>query len=689
MIWYGSAYYPEHWPEARWATDAPRMQAAGFNVVRIGEFAWCRMEPQEGVFDFAWMDRAIATLNAQGIQVMIGTPTAGPPAWLVVAETPESDCRQVYEDGVRMEFGARSLCCVNHPRFRERSTKIARALGEQFGGHPGVMGFQLDNELGMFGARCFCAHCRQGFQRWLEAKYGTIEALNERLGMIFGGGEFRSFSDIPLLRLRQDLHNPGLLLDSVRFITDSNASYLADQAAALRGAGAGQPITTNVGGMFSPWADLNHLRLFDSLDVAGWDCYPVQSGTEPRSSAAGLMHTLTRGFKDAPFWILEQQSGSPMSSVSGDPRRIRLWAWQSLAHGAEMILYFRWRTCRFGGEQYWRGILDQDGEPNKRYGIVAETGREAAAQAERLGRLTRRNPLALLLDFDSSASLTVASPGGGVTQQDQAESWLAAAAKLGFGCDAVFDAARLSDYAVVAAPALRLMDPALAADLKAYVAGGGTLIVTSLTATLDRDHVVPAARPPWLLTDLLGVERVEWSSLSALPKPPKERLGEAAERWQGLNAVGQVPIEAASEPLSGVYTGSVWCDHLETVGAETLARFSEGSPAAGCSALTVQTFGAGQAYYLATLPDARLYRDLLASLLPPETAVQAEDPDADVEIVPAFDGGRRVFFVLNHTAQPQAVRLAGRWEDALTGEMCGKQKTLPPYDVSLLTELTD
>ena len=687
MTWFGAAYYPEHWPEERWATDAPLMKAAGFNVVRIGEFAWCRMEPTEGAFDFTWMDRAIHTLNAQGIQVMVGTPTAGPPAWLVNAETPENDCRQVYEDGVRMEFGARSLCCVNRPRFRERSVAIARALGAHFAGHSGVMGYQLDNELGMYGTRCYCSHCLLGFRTWLHDKYGAIEALNQRLGMVFGGGEFRSFRDVPLPRLRQGLHSPGLLLDSARFYSDSNASYLADQARAIREAGAGQPITHNVCHMFSGWGDIDGQKLFEEMDVAGWDCYPSQFGTPPRSSTMGLLHGIARAYKRAPFWMLEQQSGSPMSAVSDDLRLLRLWTWQSLAHGAEMILYFRWRTARFGGEQYWRGILDHDGGPTPRYDMVARTGAEASRLAETLGRLERRNDAAILLDFDSLSSLSLLSPGGGLNYRDHAEGFFAATSKAGHGCDVVFDAERLGQYKLVIAPMLRLMDENLACALTEYVREGGILVTTMLTATLDRDHVSPACRPPWLLSDVLGVERVEWSSLSSLARPPKERLGEGAEHWQGLNAIGQVPVEAVSAPFSGVYAGAVWCDHLEATGADVLARFAEGRPAGGHPAVTVHTYGAGRAYAIASQLDGRFHRELLADLLPPDPAVRPEDAEADVEVVPVWDGEVRLFFLLNHDGGPQRVSLAGRFRDELTGAEPGGRLTLEPYGVCLLRDL--
>lgn len=428
-MWFGAAYYPEHWPEERWATDARLMREAGFNVARLGEFAWAKMEPDEDRFDFDWLDRAIAVLHREGISVLLGTPTAGPPAWLVNAPGPDADCRIVYEDAGRWQFGGRSLCCVNHPRFIERSRRIARAMGEHFAGHPAVMGFQIDNEIGMYGTRCHCDFCLAKFREWMRKKHGDLRRVNERLGTIFGGGIFRDFDDIPFPRARQDMHNPGLLLESQRFVSESNVAYVAMQAAALREAGVRRPITTNVCHMAGGSMGINEHALFRDLDVVGWDCYPQQFGYDPSPFTMGLLHSMARGYKERPYWMLEQQSGAPMGAAADDPRRIRLWAWQSAAHGAEMILFFRWRTARFGGEQYWRGIFDHDGQPNERYEVVSRLGAEVRRLEGPLARLKRRNETAVLMDYDACISFHYNHYGARFAYRTHVESFFAALQK--------------------------------------------------------------------------------------------------------------------------------------------------------------------------------------------------------------------------------------------------------------------
>ncbi len=659
-MWYGAAYYPEHWPEERWRLDARLMREAGFNVARLGEFAWARMEPAPDLFDFDWLERAVAILQAEGISVLLGTPTAGPPAWLVNAASPEDDCRMVYEDSGRWQFGGRSLCCVNHPRFVERSRRIAAALGERFAANPAVMGFQIDNELGMYGTRCHCDICLAKFREWMKARYGTIEAVNGRLGMIFGGGLFGDFDDIPFPRLKQDLHNPGLVLESQRFVSDCNVRYVRMQAAALREAGVRRPVATNVCHMMSG-AGIDEHALFADLDVAGWDCYPQQFAADPPPSAMGLLHAMARGYKNKPYWMLEQQSGSPMGMAAGDVRRIRLWAWQSVAHGADMVLFFRWRTARFGGEQYWRGILDHDGRPNPRYEVVSRLGAEIAKCGRLLSGLARSNDAAILLDFDACTSFHYGPSGARLSYRAHAESYFAALQKHRHGADVVFEPPEPGRYRLLVAPALRLMDQAWAARLWRFVEAGGTLLATVCTATLNRDHVAPDEPMPWLLADLFGVTRVEWSSLG------KRTVSVAAE----------------SGPLKGEYVADTWCDHVRADSAEVLARFGAGSPAEGYPAVTLNAFGAGRAVCVAALVEQRL-ADRLAAMLADAPADAPKADSALVEIVRCEREARPLYFLLNHGASPALVRFSAPVQDVLRGSSPSGEIALEPYDVAIV-----
>ncbi len=683
---YGCVYYPEHRDESLWAQDARWMREAHMDVVRLADFAWCRLEPEEGVFAFDWLARAIDGLHAEGIRVLLTVPTAGPPPWLVNPTRPDDDCRFVYEDTGRWEFGGRSMTCPAHPRFQRAAANIATAMAQRFAKHPAVLGWQLDNELGMFGTRCYCPTCLVGFRAWLTRKYETVQRLNERLGMIFGGSEFRSFADVPLPRLKQGLHHHGLKLESQRFYQQVNADFLRLEAKALRDAGVRQPITHNVCHMFSGWESQDDPLLFADLDVAGWDCYPVQFTAHPRPETMGLLHAAARGFKGGKrYWMLEQQIGSPMDSAADDLRQIRLWVWQAIAHGAETIAYFRWDTCRFGGEQYWRGILDHVTRKNARYQLVAEVGAEVRAHEQLLDRLSRPRRAAVLLDTASCDSWHLNPPGPAMPYRDLSARWTGALTRIGRAPDVVFAVPEPGRYEVLVAFGLRLMDAPMIAALRAFVAGGGVLISGLAAATLDREHVAPDAPIPWGLTDVFGCERVEFSCLSPSLQPPKERLGESAANWAALGRQGAVPV-IGEGPLSGSFAADIWCDHLEAQGCAVWARFASGSPAAGMPAVTCHQHGKGSAVYVAGPMDDALFDAVLALAIgaDPYTPISG---DPWVEVVPAHDSATPkptpMWFVLNHGHSAANVQLPTACVDVFAPDD-GEPALLAPYQVRLL-----
>ncbi len=509
--------------------------------------------------------------------------------------------------------------------------------------------------------------------------------------MGFGSNQFQSFDDVPMPRLRQEMHNPGLLLDSQRFFSDSNIGFVQAQVKALRAAGAQQPVTTNVCHMLHGSADGSHAidghKLFAGLDGVGFDCYPSQFAADPPPAKMGLLHAIARGYKRKRYWMTEQQAGSPMGMASDDPRRIRLWTWQSVAHGAELILYWHWRSHRFGDEQYWRGILDHDGQPDRRYEVVARAGAEIARHAELLDRLERPHSTAILLDYDSAQSLALKPPGGQLSYRGHAEQFFDGLARCGLSADAVFDADHLSHYPVCIAPMLRLIDEPLADRLRAYVRAGGTLVASLLTATLDRDHAAREERPPYFLQDVFGVERIDWGSLSGSAHLPKELLGADIGQWGLEHAIPDAAFEATpGRGLSGVYPAQVWYDELRLTTAEPLARFTAASPAPGAPAVVMNPYGAGRAFYLAAASNPRFYADLMRDVLGlGNPLLRADDANQPVEIVPCRDGETPVLFVLNHSASPALLHAGASFVDVLSGSDVRGSFELGPYDVALMS----
>ncbi len=294
---FGVDYYPEHWPQSRWAEDARLMREAGFNTVRLAEFAWTKIEPMAGHFDFDWLLKSLDILHNQGIQAIIGTPTAAAPAWLC---TNSPSALRVDENRAQVTFGNRQLCCINQPDFIAASDRIVTALAETLGKHEAVTGWQIDNE---FGPICYCEECRRKFQVWVKAKYGTLSELENAWGTIFWSQTYSDWKQIPLPWTTSLAPNPSLALDFRRFFSDSYAVFQQRQVDIIRKYSE-KPITHNFMGVYPEV--LNYQQLADQLDFASWDNYPFGSA-EPAGVAAS--HDLVRGYLNKNFWVMEQMSG--------------------------------------------------------------------------------------------------------------------------------------------------------------------------------------------------------------------------------------------------------------------------------------------------------------------------------------------------------------------------------------------
>jgi beta-galactosidase len=399
MFRYGVDYYPEHWPEERWEIDARLMAEAGMNVVRLAEFAWSKMEPSEGQFDFAWLDRALEILHRHGIQAILGTPTASPPPW-VMAKDPT--LYRVRTDGQRLAYGNRREYCPSHPLYHALSRKIVTAMAEHYHSHPAVIGWQIDNE---FGDRCYCAVCAGAFQAWLQKRFPSLQALNETWGTVFWSHIYNDWAEIPTSAAIGGSPNPGLALDYARFCSDNYVSYQQMQVDILRQKCPGHFITHNFMGF--GYEQLNYFDLARGLDLVTWDNYPRgfwnnQETVDPSHMALG--HDAMRSLKHQNFWMMEQQSGTggwETMALTPRPGEMRLWAYQAIARGADGMVFFRWRTARFGTEEYWHGVLDHDARPRRRYAEAKKLGQELKQVGEALVGAQVQAQAAMLLAYDT------------------------------------------------------------------------------------------------------------------------------------------------------------------------------------------------------------------------------------------------------------------------------------------------
>jgi beta-galactosidase len=521
----GVCYYPEHWPEARWAEDARLMRECGLEIVRIGEFAWSRIEPREGSYDWDWLDRAIATLAAAGLKLILGTPTATPPAWLT-QRYPET--LRVGADGRRWSHGGRRHTCPTHPRYRELSARIVRDLSERYGEHPAVVAWQIDNELGNHStARCACDSCRQEFQRWCQERYHTLDRLNTAWGAVFWSQSYSEWSQIPL---PSDPvgggHNPSLQIAYRRFASDAHVDLLRQQATILRRNSPGRTLTTNI----APLDDeLDWHDIAAEVDVISWDNYP--HGFEHPADVA-FFHDLVRGLKQQPFWVMEQQAGqinwTPYNPPV-PPGQVRLWTYQALAHGAENVIYFRWRACRYGQEQYHSGLLKHDTSPAQGFYEAQQVARELAQ------RKIRRAPaaVALLISYDDFWTTQVEP------HTAQFDYWRMARAiyrdfwQRGINVDVIRRGSEISQYQHVIPVAPLLIDDAEARRWRGFVEEGGRLTLTIRSFVKDQENVWSDQPLPHGLTDLIGAQLNQWYAL-----PPQQH----ARLWTADAQPVDVPI---------------------------------------------------------------------------------------------------------------------------------------------------
>lgn len=611
----GVCYYPEHWPPARWPEDARLMRAAGLELVRIGEFAWSRLEPQPGVYDWDWLDRAIATLSAAGLRVILGTPTATPPAWLT-QRYPE--VLRVGADGRRWSHGGRRHTCPTSPAYREHCQRIVTALAERYGHHPAVIAWQIDNELGNHStARCACPTCRAAFQQWCTQRYATLEQLNARWGTVFWSQEYSDWRQIPL---PSDPvgggHNPALALAYRRFASEANIDLLRAQTAILRALAPGRLLTTNI----APLDDeIDWHRLAAEVDVISWDNYP--HGFEHPADVA-FFHDLVRGLKRQPFWVMEQQPGRINWTAYNPPvppGQVRLWTYQALAHGAEHVLFFRWRAGRVGQEQYHSGLLRHDATPAQGYHEVARLARELAEQP-----LPPRAPaqVALLISYEDAWSVQLEPHHAAfdywrVARLIYRDFW-----RRGIAVDVIRRDQELDGYRQAIAVVPMLIDAADTARWQTFVERGGHLTLTGRACVRDQDLMWSDQPLPHGLSELLGAQVSQWYAL-----PP----GTQALLRQGDADAGTT--HTWIEELAINDAARVTVPFLAQLPAyPTIAPFAPAAEA---------RLGRGALRYLSCYPadpDAgwwSAWPTPPAPLLPP-----------DVEAVPLADGSR---LLLNHS----------------------------------------
>lgn len=514
----GVCYYPEQWPEDQWAEDAGRMVALGLTWVRVAEFAWAMIEPAQGRFDWGWLDRAVEVLGNAGLKVIMSTPTAAPPKWLVDLYP---EILPVGADGHVRNFGARRHYCFSSPVYRREAARIATAFAERYGHNPHVHAWQIDNEYGDHDTvHSYSPAAEAAFRDWLRARYGTVEALNTAWGTAFWSMRYNDFAQVQLPNQLVEEPSPTHLVDYLRFSSDQVVSFNRMQADILRRLSPGRPITHN---FMNQNTDFDHHRLGQDIDVASWDVYPLGNlihGRLPETlkqrylrtgdpDQPGFNHDLYRGVGRGRVWVMEQQPGPvnwAAQNVAPADGMVRLWTWAAFAHGCEMVSYFRWRQAPFAQEQFHTGLLLPDSTPDQAFHEVAQVAEEMRAMPEVGPR--GRAEVALVLDYASRWALAALPQGRNFNPAHHALDFYAALRRHGVDVDVIGPEADLSGYRLVVAPDLVIMPDGFIDRLDA---SGAKALFGPRSGSKTCEMHIPDGLPPGSLRRLidLKVTRVE------------------------------------------------------------------------------------------------------------------------------------------------------------------------------------
>jgi beta-galactosidase len=663
----GVCYYPEHWPESLWEEDLLRMLESGLEVIRIAEFAWSKFEPREGEFTYEFFDRFLEIAKKVGIKVIFCTPTATPPAWLT-EKYPE--VLNANMDGVLYRHGERRHYNYNSPKYQELCQRIVEKLAVHYASHPSIIGWQIDNEINCQVNVFYSESDTIAFREYLKKKYSTLEELNEAWGTVFWNQTYVSWEEIYVPRKTADnATNPHQVLDYTRFISDSACRFVKMQSDILRKyIKPGDYITTN--GLFG---NLDSIRMTEeSLDFIMYDSYPNfaycldsydKTGKSLRDRIWSKNLSEVRSISPI-FGIMEQQSGANgwntgMEAPTPRPGQMTLWTMQSIAHGADYISYFRWRTATMGTEIYWHGILDYSGRDNRRLAEVRDIHRKVTALQELAGARYQAE-VGIIKDYANEwdAGLDVWHRRVNAVSE---YGLFAALQRKHVPADYCYidhmQGRDLAKYKVLFYPHAVILTQEIVDKLTEYVAQGGCLVLGCRTGYKDETGKCIMQKLPGLIQALSGTDVPEYSLVA-----PDE--GMIYVDWDGI----QVEAEAFHDLLAPIGDGA------------KVEAYYTGSYYKGAPALISNSYGKGKVYYFgATFNEqaAGIFLDKLHLSEPYKELITVPDT---CEIAIREKEGQSYLFVLNYLKEAIPFTLHKTARNLISGELQGGEQMLEAYE---------
>jgi beta-galactosidase len=649
----GAAWYPEQWPESRWNADLELMGKAHMHVVRIGEFAWTALEPAEGKYDLDWLERAIDLAGQHGINVILGTPSAAPPVWMA---TRYPDVLITESNGNQYTGSTRNRYNWNSDRYKRFVRETDERLSKRFGHNPYVIGWQIDNE---YSSQSYDSNTQAQFHAWLQHRYGAIDKLNAAWTTAYDNQTYSGFDQIPLVNGTTD-NNPGLWLDSKRFISDSLRAYQRVQIDAIRKyADSRQKITNNM---------MRFYGLFDSytvgqdLDIIGLDNPQVSGTFNPIQMAPA--QDLIRGIKDRNYWIMETTAGprgGGNASVQLDKGAMRDSVWADIGLGADLVSYWQWCDALNGGEQNHGAIVDVDGKPDPIYAEWAQIGIEFEKAGPALEGTRVESSVAILHSYPSLWTIDWQKMNPQYDAIEALMSYYTPLHELGYTVDIVPPDRDLSKFKLVIAPALNVLTQAEADNLERYVKQGGHLVLGQRSAMKDEHNSRWPQRQPGPLASLLGARVEQYTALNE----PVDATGTWGESKDQLFAEQLTPEASDVEVLMRYHASRAWFD---------------GQPAA-----VTRKIGNGSFTYVGVwLDQAGMKRAAQWMLDESNLKPDVFPVPKGVDVYKRTGQDHDVYIVGNTSHAAQTIALPKSMKDILTDQTVHSIK-LPVYGVALLS----
>lgn len=672
---HGADYNPEQWKDypGIFEEDIRLMKLANCNVMSVGIFSWAMLEPEEGKFQLDWLEYVLDTLVKNGIYVFLATPSGARPAWLS-KKYPEVLITRA--NRVRNLHGERHNHCYSSPVYREKVSIINTKLAERFGNHPAVIGWHISNEFN--GGYCHCDYCQDNFRTWLKERYETIENLNHAWWTTFWSHTLTDWSQIesPAPHGEKSVH--GLNLDWKRFITQLTIDFIKNEVEPLRKVNANIPVTTN---LMETFEGLDYFKFADVLDFVSWDAYPTWHDSDDTVDQAVLFafnHDIMRSIKGGkPFALMES---TPSLTNWQDISKLKkpgmhlLSSLQAIAHGSDTVQYFQWRKSRGSSEKFHGAVVDHVGHENTRvFREVTAVGNALSGLTEVVGTSVKPE-VAVMFDWENRWAVkdSQGPRNIGIKYEETVINHYKPFWEMGIPVDIIDMEMDFSSYKVVVAPMLYMVKPGVGEKVEKFVENGGTFITTYWSGIVNE-------------TDL--------AFLGGFPGPLKKTLGIWSEEIDGLHD-GQkniVVIQEGTEGLASTYDAIELCDLIHTEGAEVLACYGSDFYA-GYPAVTVNKFGKGKAYYIASRNEQQFHQDFLKKIAE-EVGVRPVLTNAELPLgVTAqlrTDGKHDFIFLMNFSASEQKVEIGNeQYVNMLTDSVISSVIHLPIHGVVVLKRET-